>query len=71
MLLTNEERQRFADYLEMDAESGEQLAAQMDKMKNPITDQLAKQHRIEAQAARIVARRLRAAQDMTIGRDHE
>jgi hypothetical protein len=65
-MLTDAERQKFADYLEMDAEGCDQLAIQMEKLPSPPTLQLAKQQRNLAMAERVVARKLRSTETMTI-----
>ena len=66
-LLTDAERDRFATWLEQEAETGELMAAQMDKMAGPHFVLLAKKERVEAMSAKIVAKKLRETQSMTVG----
>jgi len=63
-LLSAEERHRFADWLEEEAETAEGLVAQMKQMNAP--DVVWKQYSLEAAANLIVARRLRATESMTV-----
>jgi hypothetical protein len=65
--LTDQERQRFADWLEMEADSNEGLAAQMDKIAGPMMGEVSKRQRIEAAAMRLIAKRLRSTESMSIG----
>jgi hypothetical protein len=62
MLLTDDERRRFAEYLEKDADSNELLAAQLEKLNS----QLGMQKRIEAAAERLIARNLRVSESQSI-----
>lgn len=57
MILTDAERAKFADYLEMDAQSSEAILRQMEKL--PGMEALAKKTKIEIAANRLVAKRLR------------
>lgn len=67
MLLTDAERLKFADYLEMDAESSEKVAIQFEKLGGPPMVMLAKQERTIAAASRLIAKRLRSVESMSIG----
>jgi hypothetical protein len=66
LLLTDEERQRFADWLEMSADSNEQIAAQMERVGSPPMMAVAKLNRTEAAAMRVVLRKLRTTESMSI-----
>lgn len=63
LLLTRAERDRFAAYLENEARSDEELAKQVDKIGPEV---LAKKYRVEALAARVIAKKLREIEDQTI-----
>jgi hypothetical protein len=63
MLLTKEDRVRFAAYLIQDAESAEMIAKQMEKIPGSPIAQLAAQNMELAKASRIVAERLRGGED--------
>lgn len=64
-LLTQEERDRFAAYLEAEAATDEGIAQQMEQAKVP--DVLIRKIRAEATAARIIAAKLRSIESMQIG----
>jgi len=64
--LTPAERERFAAYLENGARADEVLAEQISKVGPEI---LAKKYRVEALAARVIARKLRSIEDQVIGDD--
>lgn len=68
MLLSDEELARFADWLELQAESNDQIAAQMEQVAGPAMAAVAKFNRTEAAAMRVVLKRLRSTESMTIGR---
>lgn len=57
MILTDEERNKFATYLEQLAASSDAIAKQADSMKMNV---LAKNQRIEAMSCTIVAKLLRS-----------
>lgn len=65
LLLTSQERDRFASWLEREIETGKGMLQQMEKMPN-MEPFIAKQKR-EMAAYLIVARVLRSTEDMTIG----
>jgi len=71
LLLTEQERHRFADWLEMEAASSEGLALELDKLFGGSVAAIAKQHRMEAAASRLIAKKLRSIESMTIGRASE
>ena len=65
--LTAIERDRFAAWLEREAASDEGIARQMEVVPgSAILPEVIKRYRMEAAAARIVARRLRATEDVTL-----
>ena len=64
LLLTPAERERFAAYLENEARADEALAEQISKIGPEI---LAKKYRVEALAARVIAKKLREIEDQVIG----
>ncbi len=57
MILTNEERLRFAEYLERDAESSRLLIEQM--VKQGLPDFMQQRLKIERAAATVIAQKLR------------
>jgi len=66
LLLTQEERDKFAAYLERDAESANAIAVQMEKSTNlplAVREASIKRYRMEAAASAFVARRLRSTED--------
>ena len=66
MLLTPQERDRFASWLEHEASTETGLAEQMDKL-GPVFALVAQQKGYEANAMRLIARRLRATHSDSIG----
>ncbi len=66
MTLTDEEREKFIQYLEIDAESSEGIARQMENTHVP--EVLVKQIKAEAIAFRIVAKKLRQLESFNVGR---
>ena len=67
MLLTDAERQKFADYLELDATSTEGIVAQMKKLPGGVMLPAIRKYEAEAAAARVVAAKLRSMQSQTLG----
>lgn len=65
LLLSAEERERFASYLEMDAESDYALLGQMAEMNLP--EAFTKKKKMELAAKKIVAQLLRATESVTVG----
>ena len=65
LLLTQEERDKFAAYLEREAVSADAIATQMEKSGLPpaVRDVSVKRYRMEAAAAAFVARKLRSTED--------
>jgi hypothetical protein len=63
LLLTAAERERFATYLEHEAQSDEMLAEQASNIGH---EAFARKLRVEAIAARVVAGKLREIEDQTI-----
>lgn len=68
MLLTDAERERFATYLELEAESDEGIATQMETLPH-VPQALVKKLRTEGMAAKIIAAKLRSAESMSIRRE--
>ena len=67
--LTDQEREKFALYLEQDAASNRAMAAQMEKMDPTGTmGMLATKYKNEATAAMIVAAKLRSIETDTVSR---
>lgn len=67
--LTDQEREKFALYLEQDAASNRAMAAQMEKMDPTGTmGMLATKYKNEAAAAMIVAAKLRSIETDTVAR---
>lgn len=66
--LTDQERAKFAAYLEQDAAATDGLVKQLGNLgANPATDMLTKKMKAEATAARIVAAKLRSIETDTVG----
>lgn len=63
--LTREERERFAAWLEWEAQTDEKLIEQMMKINTP--DSLMRLRRLEVLAAITIARKLRGTTDESIG----
>jgi len=63
MMLTDDERDRFAIYLEQDAADSEQMAKQCESIGQAV---IAKKYRMESVATTIVARRLRSVETMKV-----
>lgn len=61
-LLSNEERSRFAWWLEQEAADGEAMARNMETMGGAGVLELAKKERAEAMAAKVLAARLRSTE---------
>lgn len=66
MLLTSEERDRFAAWLENEAATAKVLIEQMEKL-GPHVAPLVAREKAEAAAALLIARKLRATESMSIG----
>ncbi len=64
LLLTEEERIRFAEYLEREAASDEAMIKQMESIGAP--KEMIKRYRTQMVASGIVAARLRSIEDMSI-----
>ncbi len=65
MILTDPERKRFLEYLEIEAYSSEQLVEQMKKIAVP--GELLKQNQVLALACRVLIDRLRSGESVTTG----
>ena len=65
MLLTNDERQKFAQWLEILAASNKGIAEQA-KALGPVGEIIAKRELIEAAAAILIADKLRATETVSI-----
>lgn len=66
LLLSEQERERFAAWLEQEAATSEAVVEQMSKLTVP--QAFVDKERAEANAARIIARRLRATESVAVGR---
>ena len=65
MLLNDEERERFAVYLEGEAKSDLEIADQLEKMGQPSG---AQKYRVEGMAAQVIAKKLRSIESQTVNR---
>lgn len=65
MILTEEERNKFASYLEQDAKDGDAIEQQMANLGD-YTDPIRKQIRVESMAARVIAKKLRSTESMEV-----
>jgi hypothetical protein len=68
LLLTKEERNRFASWLELQASTSAGIIEQMKKL-GPHLLPLIEREQNEAWAASIIARKLRATHDESIGKE--
>ena len=66
LLLTQQERDRFAAWLEHEAAVGKGLIEQMEKL-GPHAGPLVAREKAEAAAALLIARKLRSTEGMSIG----
>lgn len=64
-MLTQAEREKFADYLEREALSDAAMVKRMEEMKVP--EEMIKRLRIETMAARVICLKLRSISTDTIG----
>ena len=69
LLLDDAERHRFAEYLEREAQSASAMAEQIEKTAGPVGAVLGKQERLYAAAATLIAKRLRATESFSIGKE--
>lgn len=67
LLLTDEERQRFAEWLEMEARSAAAMAQQLGKVGPAVGEALSRKERLYAAAATLIARRLRETESFSVG----
>lgn len=67
MLLTDQERERFAEYCRQNADSSRQLVEQLEKM--PGLAALAKQQKIQQMAFSVVYTILKNTESQTLGGD--
>lgn len=65
MLLSEEERRRFAAYLRRDAESNRLISEQLMKLGGPMSE-IGRRKRLDAAAEDVVARMLEEAETATI-----
>jgi hypothetical protein len=67
MILTKEERDKFAAYLEESADTGMQMAEQLCKLNDGMKDRgmfaMESKMRAESMAAKVIAAKLRATED--------
>ena len=68
LLLSNQERDRFASFLRLEAETAEGMAEQIKKLPGPMMEVLAKKYRTEALACRVVEKILTSGETMEISR---
>ena len=66
MLLTNQERGKFALYCDNCAETAKGMAGQMEKLSGPVMVELVKRENLKVAAFSIVAAELRSAESMTL-----
>lgn len=66
LLLSQEERDRFATWLEHEATVGRDLIAQMEKL-GPHAAPIVAREKAEAAAALVIARKLRSTEGLSIG----
>lgn len=64
MLLTREERDKLADYLELDAKADELSAVKLEKLGGPEDLAMAAELRFEMQVISIAVKRLRSAETL-------
>ncbi len=63
--LTHQERDRFATWLEREADTDEMMVEQLEKLPSR-PEPLAKKYRVEMMAARVVAQKLRSISDESL-----
>jgi hypothetical protein len=66
LLLSPQERDRFAAYLEREAESGKQMLGQFKTLPPAIAEQMVSREQQYVSACIIIAAKLRSVEDMTI-----
>lgn len=65
-LLTDAEKHRFSQWLQLQIESCKAMAEQMEKMAGPIGEELAKRERLKGAAFLIVYREINSGEKMEI-----
>lgn len=65
-LLTEPEKQRFSQWLQLQIESCKAMAEQMAKMAGPIGEELVKREKIKIAAFTLVYREINSGETMTI-----
>jgi hypothetical protein len=68
MLLTPEERNKFATWCEQNAESAQLLCDQLKNLPGPAANALAPGFKMEIAACTFIAQKLRTTEDQTLGR---
>jgi len=66
-LLTDEEKHRFSQWLQLQIDSCKQMGEQMAKMAGPVGEELAKRERLKAAAFTVVYREINSGETMEIG----
>jgi hypothetical protein len=67
-LLTDEEKHRFSQWLQLQIESCKAMSEQMEKMAGPVGEQLAKRERLKVAAFTLVYREINSGETMEISR---
>lgn len=65
-LLTDEEKHRFSEWLQIQIDSCKGMAEQMEKMTGPVGQELAKRERIKAAAFMVVYKDINSGETMEI-----
>lgn len=68
MLLTEQEKKKFTEYLEQEIMSANMLVEQMEKMRVP--QQLVMENKALASACRIVRNRINSGESFSVGGKH-
>lgn len=71
IILTDEERDRFAKWCEINAESADGMASQLEQHPVGTIAVLAKQLKFEAAACAFTAKKLRSTETFTVGKDDQ
>lgn len=66
MILTDEERNKFIAYLEMNASTSAEMIKQFEKLSGPAMIEMAKREKQKLVAYTIIANDLKSAESMTI-----
>lgn len=66
-LLTEQEKHRFSQWLQLQIDSYKQMAQQMEKMTGPVGGELVKREQMKIAAFTIVYREINSGETMEIG----